>query len=157
MSKEHKKYIMQEQLKEDRKQYRFTTKGILEEPIVKTDMIDGEKLNLGKVVYCPFCLFKGKLRQFLTSCKTGISKYKAKCPECEITMLMKTVNGMCYMNDTKIRQYAEWCFMYRLSGFWQKVDIKVFNYRLKKYGWSITFWTKYRSLKGSIEKEDYDE
>jgi len=150
---EHKKYLMTEKSKTNKEQFRFTKNGNLEKPISKTN----NKINLNNIVYCPFCLYKDKLSKFLTSDSKGISTYKAKCPDCDKTMLMKTINSMTNMNDIKVKSYSAWCFMYRLSGFWNKVNMDKWKERLDRYGWKITFWATYRKLKGTQKKNEYGE
>ena len=150
-SVEHKKYIREQKSKQDALQSRLNNQGNLVKP---TEKVKEEKLNIDKIVYCPFCLYRAKLAKFLmTDVKGGISTYRAKCPECKVTMLMKTVNGMHYMTDAKIEQYAQWVCDYRY-GFWKKCNKKIWDKRLKSYGWVGIFWKKYKAIKATFMRPD---
>ena len=154
MSKEHRKYEREQKSKQDALQSRLDNQGNLVKP---TEKAKEERINIDKIVYCPFCLFRGKLAKFLmTDIKGGISTYRAKCPECKVTMLMKTVNAMHYMSDEKIRSYARWVIDYR-SGFWNKVKKDIWSKRLKDYQWSTVFWSEYKKLKATLTREEADE
>jgi len=112
------------------------------------------KVNYNTKVYCPFCLYYNKLETFIL---VDSKEYKLKCPECGNVMLMRTLKGMTRMTKTKIQAYAKWCYTYRLSGFWDKVNKPVWNRRLKEYGWTGIFWSTYRKLKGETGNKLYNE
>jgi hypothetical protein len=130
------KYEREQIAKSDKSQVKFETNGSLSTAHPhKKIIIDSEM-----VVYCPFCLYRDKLSKFLISDKRGISTFKAKCPECQITMLFRTLVIMTGMNNGKVRKYADWCYMYAREGFWSKMrDRELWMKRLKQYGWSVTF------------------
>jgi transcription elongation factor Elf1 len=118
-----------------------------------------QKVNYNTKVYCPFCLYYNKLNTFIL---VDTKEYKLKCPECGNIMLMRTLKAMTRMTKTKVQAYAKWCFMYRLSGFWDKVNKPVWNRRLKEYNWAGPFWVTYKKLRGDTggnklynEEDDY--
>jgi transcription elongation factor Elf1 len=102
--------------------------------------------------YCPFCFHKDDIGIYLISTKKGFHKSLGKCPECGNEMQIKTLTA-----DMSIEQYAEFVFGYSKSGFWQKINFKKFNERLKAIGWSERFWLKYKQLKGDDTNETYEE
>jgi len=101
--------------------------------------------------FCPFCLYIGKLKEFLISTKKGISQKKAKCPECKNGMMMRTL-----VASWTPEEYAEFAYPYSASGFWQKVPFDLWKKRLHKLRWSYQFWKRYKELKGSGEDEGYE-
>lgn len=146
---------MQQKAKRDKQQSIFTDNGKINKP--RKETIKKDKLYLDSIVYCPFCLYRDKLSKFLVSeGKKGISTWKAKCPECEMGMLMRTIKAMCRMTESKIEEYARWAFEYAKSGYWKKVKFEVWKRRLQEYGWSIPFWRKYRELKGRFGEEEIE-
>ena len=101
------------------------------------------------IYYCPFCLHYGRHEEFETKTAKGKPSKKIRCPECQ--------NGMLNMTLTEkmdAEKYAEWVFMYRSSGFWQKCPFKKWKDRLYKLGMSKKFWEKYKLLKGTAEKSE---
>lgn len=91
--------------------------------------------------FCPFCLYEGKLNEFLIVTKTGFSKH-AKCPACEKGMMLKTVTA-----KMTVEQYAEFVAGYIKFGFWRMVNSQKFMDRLKELGIASRFWTSYRNAK----------
>jgi len=57
------------------------------------------------------------------------------------------------MTDERIKAYAKWVSEYRF-GFWKKVNKKVWDKRLKRYGWSGLFWVEYKKFKASLMRPD---
>jgi len=107
------------------------------------------------VYFCPFCLFYGRIEQFEFKTPKGNISKRLECPDCKNMMLRRTLE-----QKMNAEQYAEWVFDYRLSGFWQKCNFKVWKERLYKLGLSHKFWEKYKLLKGELrtnEPQDYDE
>ena len=146
-AKEHSHYIRSEKADRDKAQSKFSVQAEFIKPEAPKEI----KISPRLIVHCPFCLFRGKLQRFMVSDSQGISRYKAKCPECKTGMLMRTLIALSNMNDRKIEDYARWCFMYSLNGFWDKVKWETWSKRLAKYEWTITFWGKYRALKGEAQ------
>jgi len=153
-AEEHRKYIRQEAVKNDKSQSKFSNESSIVKPEKEAiQQANKEKINLDKIVYCPFCLHRAKLIKFLVSDKKGgISTYRARCPECRTGMLMKTVSAMHYMTDKKIESYAQWVCDYRM-GFWKKCKKDIWDKRLKEYGWIGIFWKKYKAIKASMPRE----
>jgi transcription elongation factor Elf1 len=134
------KYKILEKIKQDQQQ---TTLDGTKKPVKK------KQVNYNTKVYCPFCLYYGRLDTFIL---IDSKDYRLKCPECENVMLMKTLKGMTRMTKSKIQAYAKWCYTYALAGFWNKVNRPIWNERLKQYGWTGIFWSTYRRLKGESNK-----
>lgn len=99
-------------------------------------------------VLCPFCLHIGKVRDFRVPIKKGWSTGKARCPECDQGMLMKSL-----LAEMTPEEFAEWVYAYSRSGYWGKCSFEKFRKRLIDLGWSYRFWARYKELKG----EPYDE
>jgi hypothetical protein len=105
-------------------------------------------VNCNVMLACPFCLHQDKLSAFFVSTTTGISQSKACCPECHNGMLMKSL-----YNDWGAKEYADWVFDYRKSGFWKKCPFDKWKKRLHDIGWSIEFWARYKQLKGDDDAD----
>jgi len=103
-------------------------------------------------VMCPFCLYINKLNTFLISTKKGISTSKAKCPDCGNEMMMRSLT-----KEMTPEEFAEWCYLYAASGYWQKVPFKKYVDRMYKLGWSYRFWKRYKQLKGEDTTEIYQD
>jgi len=129
--------------KEDKQQVRFGKQAEVIQP-KPTETTQFTSVNFNELVMCPFCLFQGKLSQFLISTKKGISQGKAQCPECHNGMLMKSL-----WSDMNAKEYAKWVYGYSKSGFWKKCPFNTWKARLKKVGWSYDFWNTYKGLKGT--------
>lgn len=162
MVSEHKRYIRDIRSKADKQQGRFDNSGWLQtpEPEVKAEFTTADS---NMKVMCPFCLYPDKLSAFFISNSKGISQGKAQCPECHITMMMKSL-----IMDVDAEGYAKWVFNYRKDGFWQKCPFATWKKRLHNIGWSTAFWAKYKALKGTDDvdsifsqgeqaAEDYEE
>jgi transcription elongation factor Elf1 len=158
---EHKKYLREQKALSDRKQSKFdksgNTKSIKDLPI-REDIRD-----VDATIYCPFCLYKAKLKKFLTLDVDGkISNYKVQCPECDVTFLMQTAKGMRHVfTSNKIDQYAKWCAENARgrNGFWAKASKDKLDKRLRQLHMSTKFWESYKKWKISIarpEDEYYD-
>ena len=127
-------YKEQIQLRYDKKQVKFNKNGTL----TKNEVLK----NLSEIYLCPFCLYKGKFGEFLSSNRINI----VICPECENNMMIETL-----VNEMSIEQFARWVFDYALTGFWEKCKYEIFNKRLYKMGLSRRFWDEYKRLKGDEE------
>ena len=90
MSREHRKYLREEAVKQDQAQVCFGSDGQLLEsrPRIFTESTG---IPMNKLVTCPFCLKEDKLQLFLVSDKKGISHSKGECPECHVSMMMRTL------------------------------------------------------------------
>jgi hypothetical protein len=153
MSKKLSRYDREQKSKSDKLQSRFNPTGDIDKP---TEKVTEPKMNIDMIVYCPFCLCRARLIKFLTTdAKKQISTYRAKCRECNNTMLMRTLISMNQMNNDKIRSYARWVCEYRY-GFWKKVQKEKWDKRLKLYRWAGTFWTEYRKVKATLKREHGD-
>jgi hypothetical protein len=149
MTSEHRRYVRDQASKKDKQQLRFGEKGE-----VKVDKPQQTSVfitvNFNEKVWCPICLYEDKLSRFLVSGKHGYQQGTAKCPECKNTMRMSNL-----WNKWGAKEYAEFVFGYRLSGFWQKCPFYSWGKRLKAYGWSGEFWARYKALKGEDATESY--
>lgn len=147
MSRERRKWLRQELVRADRAQVCFSGDGQLLEKRARV-VVEVASVDVSRVVFCPFCLFEGKLQRFLVSTKEGISRSKAECPECEAGMLMSSV-----VHVWKPEEYAQWVFAYARRGFWQKCKWAIWRKRLLERGWSESFWDRYKELKAEATEE----
>jgi hypothetical protein len=151
MSRGHRKYLREEESKDDKHQARFSKDSSVA-LVPRTKIKIFATLNVNMKVMCPFCLKQDKLQLFLISTKKGISQKMAKCPECRNGMRMESLTA-----DMTPEQFAEWVFEYSGSGYWQKVKFHTFKDRLYKIGWARRFWDKYKELKGESGIESYED
>jgi len=119
------------------------------EPLMLTR---SEVWTISEPVMCPFCLHIGKIGEFLISTRKGFHKGLGECPECHNKMQLRSLTA-----DWSPEQFAEWVYKYATQGYWQRVNFKKFNERLRKIGWSWKFWSKYKQLKGEAHTESYEE
>ena len=138
------KWKREMQAKQDGHQAKWTETGKLTQKIITK----AEITTITEPVSCPFCLHIGKIGEFLISTKKGYHKSLGLCPECKNKMQLRSLTA-----EWTPEQYAEWCFSYSLSGFWQKVPFKKWSDRLYKIGWSYAFWNKYKQLKGESTED----
>lgn len=151
MVAEHRKYIRDTKLKADKQQSKLGEKGIIK-PSISWHAETKITVNFNTLVACPFCLYTAKLSAFLVTSKDGYQQGKAHCPDCNNNMMMKSL-----YNDWTAKEYAEWVFNYRRSGFWQKCPFATWKKRLHKMGWIHEFWIRYKDLKGSDISDSYFE
>jgi len=106
------------------------------------------------VALCPFCLFSGESHKFVVSVKKGFHQKLGECPRCHNKSQWTTLK-----RRWMVKAFADWCFAYSMSGFWNKVKYKDFNEDLRIRGVLNAFWTRYRELKGdgSERNETYGE
>jgi hypothetical protein len=147
---EHKHYVRTQKTDDDKNQIRFTNTGEIETP----KPIKETNINPNKIMYCPFCLAKGKLRRFLISDSKGISIYKVKCFECKTEMFMRTLLFMTDMNSSKIEAYGKWVADYSRQGYWGKNKWEIWTQRLKKYDWEIEFWLAYKKYRVVVPRDE---
>jgi len=147
----HKKWRREQKAKDDNRQSRFTKTGTVQEPIKMTTII-GQVIPVTEQFSCPFCLGIYPLQKYLISTSKGYHRGLAKCPECGNQMRFESLT-----KQWTPEQYAEWCYPYSASGFWQKVPFTKWKDRLYKIGWSSRFWSRYRQLKGEDETPSYEQ
>ena len=111
----HGKWKREDKAYWDKHQAKFTPSGSLTQKIISK----AEITTITEPVSCPFCLHFGKIGEFLISTKKGYHKGLGLCPECKNQMQLRSLTA-----EWTPEQYAEWCFNYRLSGFWQKYPSK---------------------------------
>lgn len=101
---------------------------------------------------CPFCLHADYYFRFEVKLKSGKTSGRCLCPDCGRKMMRESLT-----KSMSVEEYAQWVFDYSRSGFWQKINFKVWNERLYQLGISREFWDKYKSLKGeTVYNEDDD-
>ncbi len=148
---EHRKFIRQERVKQDRQQTVFFK---TEHEVTFTNnpnkwaTLTNQGLDPYRNVTCIFCLGISKLRLFLISTKKGYNRSLGKCPVCGQKMRLETLVKMLKWTP---EEYAKFVFDYRQSGFWQKVAFEDWKKRLDMMGWSQPFWTEYKRLRGDPE------
>ena len=54
------------------------------------------------------------------------------------------------MEKWSAKEYAQFVFDYRTSGFWQKIVFATWSKHLKMMNWSQPFWDEYKRLKGDL-------
>ena len=111
-----------------------------------------------KSTTCPFCLSYSKLRLFLISTKKGFDRGRGLCPVCGQGMKLQT---LVKMEKWSAKEYAQFVFDYRTSGFWQKIVFATWSKHLKMMNWSQPFWDEYKRLKGDLpgaeEQKEFDD
>ena len=142
LSRERRKYLRIEKIKQDFGQSCFGSDGKIK--VRKQTLIKSGCLDINRIVFCPFCLKSGKAQKFLVSGKKGISHSKALCPFCNTGMLLRTV-----LRKWTPENYASWVFAYSRNGFWQKIVFEEWKIGLNLKKWTIPFWNRYNALKGS--------
>jgi len=151
MSRELKKYKREQHAYADKQQTRLGFADHLEPSEMQKAKTE-TGIDYTQQVMCPFCLHQDKLQAFLVSTKKGISQSKANCPECHNGMMLRNLTA-----DWTPEQYAEFCYGYARTGFWDKVPFTKWKERLSDIGWAIPFWNKYKSLKAdNQDMESYD-
>jgi len=101
---------------------------------------------------CVFCLYSGRIEEFLISRKKGYDKRLVHCPECGQNMELRSLTA-----KWTPEEYADFLYRYSCQGGWQKVRFKIWSERLKEIGWSERFWLRYKELKGdSDQTESYE-
>ena len=116
-----------------------------------------------KDFFCPFCLFEGVLSRFTLIYNKGGVAYMAVCPDCKNRMVVRSL-----VECMTVGEYADWVFGYASSGFWQKINFRVWSGRLYGLGMSEEFWVRYKELKGGrgesleehlegVQREAYEE
>lgn len=140
---EHRKYVRQEKIRKDKQQMKLGETGKINTS-TSAHIEPKITVNFNEEVACPFCLYAAKLSAFLIVGKDGYQQGKAHCPECKNNMMMKSL-----YNEWTAKDYADWVFNYRLSGFWSKCPFAKWKERLYKMGWAGAFWTRYKDLKGT--------
>lgn len=118
----------------------------------KEEEVVTQTVFLNPDLTCPFCLYVGKISKFRVKTKKGYSEKRFRCPDCGNMMQKKSLT-----RSMTVEEYAEWVFMYSLSGFWQKCPFNKFNSRLRALGISWRFWKRYKELKGEGKGETYQE
>lgn len=148
MVSDNARYKRDQTSKADTNQIKFDKSGWVKkpEPVSQTVFT---ATNANELVMCPFCLYQAKLSLFFVTIQSGISQGKALCPECKTSMLMKSL-----WNEWGAKEYAEWVFNYRSSGFWKKCNFQVWSKRLKEIGWSYDFWARYKELKAQFSTDE---
>lgn len=99
--------------------------------------------------HCPFCLWNAKIHEFKVLLKSGKPSKMYRCPDCQNQMRQNTLT-----ENRSVEEYAQWCFDYSSSGFWDKVPFEKFNKRLRNFGMSRRFWKHYKMLKGEGDVPD---
>jgi superfamily II helicase len=109
------------------------------------------KLEMNKIVLCPFCLGKDKLYKFLIKKQDRIDNYKAICPFCKTSLLVNTLLTVIKM---QISEFAEWVYKYNFgqNSFFRKIKFEEWSKRLSELRVANEFWLEYHKLKGEIEE-----
>ncbi len=132
----------------DKKQIKFDKNGWIQPP-EQPKKVEHYAADPNMAVFCPFCLYLDNLQKFFISNKDGISQGKAKCPDCQNGMMMKTL-----IKDMTTSQYADFVFGYVHSGFWKKCPFEKWSKRLRAAGMSREFWKRYKELKGEAAADN---
>jgi len=150
------KYKIKMEMLSDNCQTQFTEIGIKQNdsPLARITTV-----NYAQKVFCPFCLHKDSLRNFVVNKRLG------NCPECENNMLITTLLRMLKWTP---KEYAIFVYEYPFALFWSKCS-NVYEYpfalfwskcsnkfelwknRLHNLNMSYEFWEIYKYLKEQRE------
>jgi len=113
--------------------------------------------TLNMEIICPFCAFKGKVREFGTKKSAKSESYSTKmfrCPDCGEGMRRKTL-----LKDITVSEWARWLYTdVIMFGGYNRISFPKLLERLKEYGWAREFWEAWRAIKehrGTSDVEDY--
>lgn len=163
-------YYIAQKMKWDKNQSVLTGTGIMSNDKAYAQSKNSYTIFDKRVVFCPFCLHNFEINKFLIENKSkgSINKLFGKCPNCNNDMMLKTLDDL---NKMTIKEFAKWCFNYRLNGFWGKVTrneskgselgdkyFHEWNSKLKMLSDnegsdSIVFWDTYKALRGDSINE----
>jgi len=103
-----------------------------------------------KKYVCPFCLYEGYLHEFQIMNKNGVSKKRAKCPDCGQKMRMTTLTQK--MTPVELAQ-----FIFDYTYIWgrDKLSWDKIKSRLKLLGIANTFWTAWKQIKNEWYRQRY--
>ncbi len=137
-----KMYKIRQRLIEDKEQTQLTISGCVTNPYrYATKEI---QIKYEDKVLCPFCLSYDIFGHF-----ERVRKQLFKCPICKNQIMLKTLDRVRKMNS---KDFADWVFGYRLTGFWNKVYPDVKQWFGKLYNFSYDFYSdfriEYNKLKG---------
>ncbi len=138
------KWKIQMEMNEDKYQFKLCKKGI--EPN-KSTFAKETTIDFMQNVFCPFCLHKDSLRNFIVNKRLG------ECSECKNRMLIRTLLRMLKWSA---EDYAKFVYEYPYASFWNKCTNKfqIWKRRLFLMNMSEEFWLVYKTLK---EREEYTE
>lgn len=131
------KYKIQTELDEDKYQFKLCENGIES----NTSLLAKETtLNYGQNVFCPFCLHKDLLRNFVVNKRLG------ECSECKNRMLIRTLLRMLKWTP---KDYAKFVYEYPYARFWSKCEYKFETWKQRLYHLKMSeeFWLVYKTLK----------
>ncbi len=141
-----KKYNREQQALRDKQQLQIDTLKPMSNPLAEKQ-VDLKQ----QTAICPFCLFTNDLSKFLYSCGSGFHKRLGVCPECKHKSELRTLVTIPTMTP---QEYAQFVFDYRLSGFWEKCNFKVWRERLdSEPEQARKFWNRYYDLRGDYTEE----
>lgn len=149
VAREHKQTLLDGTIPTKPKRKR-RTKGNPSPPLSTPTVTVTDETN--KQVMCAYCLYTGKLSEFLISTKKGFHKSQAKCPDCKNGQLIKTLS-----TNMTPEEYAEFIYSNKGYGVWQKMPFAKWKERLYQIGWAGAFWTKYKELKAQDTTETYED
>lgn len=97
---------------------------------------------------CPFCAFRGKLKDFTRKLKTGYSRKRCTCPDCDENMMRTTLKrnitpyewGAWLYASIRIWNRPHYRFYDRIS--WEKLKIRV-----KRLNIANEFWSGFKDTK----------
>jgi len=103
-----------------------------------------------KKYVCPFCLYQGYLHEFQIMNKNGVSKKRAKCPDCGQRMRMTTLTQKMTVSDL-----ARFIFDYTYAFGRHKLSWDKIKPRLKELGIASAFWEAWKQLKNEWYRQRY--
>lgn len=112
--------------------------------------------TLNMEIICPFCAFKGKVREFGTKKSAKSESYSTKmfvCPDCYQRMRRATL-----LRDMTVSEWARWLYFdVIMSHGYNRISFPQLLKRLKEYGWAREFWSAWRAAKESRETSDVED
>ena len=155
--KQLRKWRIQSSCGEDKAQMLFSQSSgqevVLKANPSKFVTITEKGIDPFKKTTCPFCLSFSQLRTFLISTKKGFDRGKGSCPICGLGMQLQT---LVKMEKWTAKEYAEFVFNYRTSGFWQKIQpfFQTWKKHLSMMGWTKEFWDEYKKRRDGVDLPD---
>jgi len=112
------------------------------------------------VLYCPFCAYRGSLRDFRVRIKKGYSRKMVRCPDCGEGMKKRTL-----LRELSLEDWARWLYTsIRVfkddrtgADFYSRISWGKLLKRLSDYGFASIYWEAWKELKERFHETSGDE
>lgn len=112
--------------------------------------------TLNMEIICPYCAYKGKVREFGTKKSEKSESYSTKmfrCPDCYQRMRRATL-----LRDMTVSEWARWLYVDVIGSHgYDRISFPKLLKRLKEYGWAGEFWSAWRAVKEHRETSDIED